>query len=64
MTGEKILIYLVENVFFLNYPYPKLRFLSQNNGKLSNRARENEFSSLTELEVLLIEARYREVFLL
>jgi hypothetical protein len=38
------------------------RFLGQNDGKLSNRARENEFSALTDEEVKDIEGIYGEVF--
>ena len=37
------------------------RFLHQNNGRLSNRAREHEFSSLTSSEVGQIETLYGEV---
>ncbi len=39
-----------------------IRFLDQNNGKLSNRARTREFSALDEDEVELIEKQYRSVF--
>ena len=38
------------------------RFLQQNGGKLSRRARENEFAALTDQEVERIEAAYREAF--
>lgn len=38
------------------------RFLRQNNGKLSNRAREKEFQKLEENEVDRIEEVYGEVF--
>jgi hypothetical protein len=38
------------------------RFLGQNDGKLSNRARTKEFEALTEEEVDRIEAIYNEVF--
>ena len=38
------------------------RFLRQNDGALSNRAREREFAELTEDEVARIEATYAEAF--
>jgi hypothetical protein len=38
------------------------RFLHQNNGTLSKRAREQEFASLTDREAAAAEAAYREVF--
>ncbi len=38
------------------------RFLSQNAGRLSNRARENEFAALTDEETEVIEAIYSETF--
>ena len=38
------------------------RFLHQNDGKLSRRAREREFAELTEVEVNEIEAAYTEGF--
>lgn len=38
------------------------RFLRQNRGALSRRARENEFAALTDPEVERIEAAYREAF--
>jgi Fic family protein len=38
------------------------RFLEQNNGKLSKRARENEFISLTNQEVEEIEKNYELIF--
>ena len=38
------------------------RILQQNGGKLSRRARENEFAALTDQEVERIEAAYREAF--
>ena len=37
-------------------------FLRQNDGQLSNRAREKEFSALTDKEAERIEAAYRESF--
>jgi hypothetical protein len=40
-----------------------LRFLEQNNGKLSKRAREREFSLLTKKEFSRIERKYAKVFL-
>lgn len=38
-------------------------FLKQHDGRLSNRARENEFSSLTDAEVRRVEECYRESWL-
>lgn len=38
------------------------RFLQQNDGRLSGRAREHEFQVLTEAEVERIERLYREAF--
>jgi len=40
-----------------------IKFLEQNNGKLSNRAREKEFSLLTDIEVEKIEEKYHDVFI-
>lgn len=39
-----------------------IRFLDQNNGKLSNRARTKEFSVLNNEEVKCIETQYHNVF--
>lgn len=39
-----------------------IRFLSQNNGQLSKRARESEFEKLTDDEIHAIEQKYSEVF--
>lgn len=39
-----------------------LRFLEQNEGKLSRRAKEKEFSTLANEEIALIEDQYREIF--
>jgi Fic/DOC family len=39
-----------------------IRFLEQNNGKLSKRAREKEFKPLSEDEAQTIERRYEDVF--
>jgi hypothetical protein len=39
-----------------------IRFLNQNDGKLSGRARDKEFSLLTEVEVQTIERKYDDVF--
>jgi hypothetical protein len=39
-----------------------IRFLDQNEGKLSKRAREKEFEGLTEGEVRVLEEKYTEVF--
>jgi hypothetical protein len=38
------------------------RFMHQNDGKLSNRARENEFAALTDQEAERIESLYRATF--
>lgn len=38
------------------------RFLNQNDGKLSNRAREKALAALTDQESERIEAVYRETF--
>ena len=39
-----------------------IRFLNQNNGKISKRARDKEFSELTEDEVQTIERKYDDIF--
>jgi len=39
-----------------------IRFLNQNNGKLSKRARDKEFNQLTEDEVQSIERKYDDIF--
>lgn len=39
-----------------------VRFLEQDNGSLSKRAREKEFEGLTDKEVLFIEKTYGEIF--
>lgn len=39
-----------------------IRFLNQNGGRLSNRARGKEFSTLTDKEVQAIENKYDEIF--
>ena len=39
-----------------------IRFLSQNNGTLSKRARNREFAKLTENETSSIENKYQEIF--
>ena len=38
------------------------RFLNQNGGKLSRRAREKEFAALTDEEVRRVEDIYHEIF--
>lgn len=38
------------------------RFLHQNSGKLSRRARDREFSKLSDVEVKTLEAAYAEIF--
>jgi hypothetical protein len=40
-----------------------IRFLNQNNGKLSKRARGKEFMKLTKTEIKSIENKYDEIFL-
>lgn len=39
-----------------------VRFLEQNEGKLSKRAREQEFSMLNEVEIELVESRFKSDF--
>jgi uncharacterized HAD superfamily protein len=39
-----------------------IRFLEQNNGVLSNRARKHEFSALKNNEIQLIEHHYQRIF--
>jgi len=39
-----------------------IRFLNQNGGKLSSRARNKEFTQLTKAEVQAIENKYHEIF--
>lgn len=39
-----------------------IRFLNQNDGKLSKRARDKEFNQLTESEIQIIERKYHEIF--
>lgn len=39
-----------------------IRFLSQNQGKLSNRARSKEFEALKDEEIQLIESKYQDIF--
>jgi len=39
-----------------------VRFLEQNEGKLSKRAREKEFAALNQKEVASIEEMYRQIF--
>ena len=40
-----------------------VRFLEQNNGILSKRAKEKEFSALTDVEIQEIELNYKNIFL-
>ena len=40
-----------------------VRFLEQNQGVLSKRAKENEFSQLSQKEVEQIETEYKSIFL-
>ncbi|KPA10321.1 filamentation induced by cAMP protein Fic [Candidatus Magnetomorum sp. HK-1] len=39
-----------------------IRFLNQNNGKFSKRAKKREFKKLTDLEIQTIEKKYAEIF--
>ena len=39
-----------------------VRFLEQNNGIFSKRAKEKEFNSLTEKEIVHIESKFKEIF--
>jgi hypothetical protein len=39
-----------------------IRFLSQNDGKLSKRAKEIEFEKLTDNEIQAIEGKYSEIY--
>jgi hypothetical protein len=39
-----------------------VRFLEQNNGNLSKRAREKEFERLTDQEIRIIEKQFKEIF--
>ncbi len=39
-----------------------IRFLSQNDGKLSKRARKREFEKLTDDEIQAIEKKYAEIY--
>ena len=39
-----------------------VRFLEQNNGLLSKRAREKEFVNLTNKEIEIIESQYQTMF--
>ena len=39
-----------------------VRFLEQHQGKISKRAREKEFTGLTDTEAEDIECRYRQIF--
>ena len=40
-----------------------IRFLEQNNGKLSKSAKEKEFAALSDIEVQIIEEQYKKIFL-
>jgi hypothetical protein len=39
-----------------------VRFLDQNDGKLSKRAKTSEFKELSDDEVIVIENKYTEIF--
>jgi hypothetical protein len=39
-----------------------IRFLMQNNGKLSKRAQQKEFEKLTAQEISAIEQKFKEIF--
>ncbi|MCK5343142.1 MAG: cell filamentation protein Fic, partial [Candidatus Heimdallarchaeota archaeon] len=51
---------------FLNLPDTRvdllIKYLNQNNGKLSKRKRQKEFDELTEGEISTIEEHYSEIF--
>jgi len=40
-----------------------IRFLEQNHGKISKRARDKEFNLFSEGEVSAIEKKYRTIFI-
>ena len=39
-----------------------VRFLQQNNGRFSRRARNKEFEALTDTEALELEERFQQIF--
>ncbi len=39
-----------------------IRFLEQNNGNLSKRAKENEFKELSAAEIMELESIYKDIF--
>lgn len=39
-----------------------VRFLEQNNGQLSQRAKDKEFAKLSTMEIQMIEERFKEIF--
>ncbi|MCH7731030.1 MAG: hypothetical protein IIB44_00735 [Candidatus Marinimicrobia bacterium] len=41
-----------------------IKFLNQNNGKLSKKKRQNEFDGLTDEEIANIEEGYSEIFII
>ena len=51
---------------FLNLPNTRvdllIKYLNQNNGKLSKRKRQKDFDELTDEEILTIEDHYSEIF--
>ena len=51
---------------YLDMPDPTvgllIRFLTQNDGKLSKRGQNKEFSALTGDEIEVLESKYEEVF--
>ena len=57
--------YYLENTFEMPDKMVALliRFLGQNQGELSKRAQDNEFSGLMKDEIINIEKRYKEIFL-
>lgn len=40
-----------------------IRFLEQNNGKISKRSKDKEFSELTNDEIIEIENHYKSFFM-
>ena len=64
LTRRDLLNNFIKN--YLNMPDKHvallIRFLSQNNGRLSHRARAKEFSALTDKEVQAIENKHADIF--
>ena len=64
VTFDEFVVWITAEQFELSDSIMRLliRFLEQNNGLLSKRAREQEFSKFSAEECLQIEALYTEVF--